>query len=119
MADAIASLLPEHSGADLEGGALEDSGGDNWAWEFRVPGEAGLWSINAHPHDGLLASMTDPRLPSGVTYGPDWGGYMLSGPHSDEVIGIHVRQPSSSSFSQTERVFAVALMMLREMGWAD
>ena len=117
MADAIADLVPGSTGADVEAGPVEhDEYG--YSWEVRVPGEQG-WAIHAHPHDGLTATTTDPRLPSGATYGPDWGGYTLSGPYSDEVIGVIVHPPAGVSLSEMDRVFTVGSMMLREMGWAD
>ena len=97
------------------------------------------WTVVAHnaDHDGDGVvrgeglTKTDPRLPAGVVYEPAvgfaHGYYLLSGPHSPEAVcmtvlpGVRFGHPADESevAAHEDHVFAVATMMLREMGWAD
>jgi len=96
----------------------------------------GGWRVLVHngDHGGAYdgpPSGTDPRLPRGVTYdaedGFGWGGYIFSGPNSDEMIAIHLLPPgsyfgyprASQVEAYREAMFSFASAMLLEMGWAD
>ncbi len=95
-------------------------------WQYGIAG----WRIYAHngDHDGdgvadVETTMTDPRLPEGVSYGKGegfaWMSYILSGPNSDQSICLTAVAPPRSGDPDEDLIFAVASMMLREMGWTD
>lgn len=95
-------------------------------WRYSIAG----WRIFAHngDHDGdgvveVETTRTDPRLPHGVSYGKGegfaWMSYILSGPNSDQSICLTAVGPPRSGDPDEDLVFAVASMMLREMGWTD
>lgn len=138
MSDTLKGLL----GVEIDGEATWDHEADGSSWSF------GGWRVYAHngdhsPDGGVVApTTTDPRLPQGVTYQALWGFahgfYGLSGPNTDESICLAVFPPgerlgyplrywdsdlgdpeNSEAKAHEDRVFAVASMMLQEMGWAD
>lgn len=130
MAQALADVVRQYRGANLEDGVTvslsrpDGEGDDGWGWE-------GVgWSVQVHSgdHDGRVdvePTQTDPRLPEGVTYQEGWGlawmSRILVGPNSDESICVTL-VPADRAFEDPEyedMVFAIASMMLREMGWAD
>lgn len=116
---------------EFDGGAVFERTDDEFNWSF------GGWQVTAHngdhrPEGGVVEpTMTDPRLPQGVTYetlsGFAHGFYGLSGPNSDESICMTVFPPGTSYGypqgteveSHEDRVFALASLMLQEMGWIE
>jgi hypothetical protein len=77
----------------------------------------------------VIAPQSDPRLPDGVVFWPDWGwGRIFRGPNSSEAIGIGLSSPSElrpfpehpeREEAYYEMYYEVASMVLRELGWAD
>lgn len=136
MTDALAYLSTEYLGADLDGTVRVDKEED-WVWSFQLVGDTGVWQVIAHngdhrPEGGVAEpNQSDPRLPPGVKYeafgGFAHGFYGLSGPNSDESICMTLMSPDSywgypegaEVRTHEDRIFALASMMLREMGWAD
>lgn len=134
MAQALADVVRQYRGANLEDGVTislsrpDGEGDDGWSWE------AVGWSVQVHSgdHDGRFdveadveATLTDPRLPEGVTYQEGWGfawmSRILVGPNSDESICVTL-VPADRAFEDPDyedMVFAIGSMMLREMRWAD
>ena len=139
MTTALRSLL----GDVHESGAIVERSDDDWDWSFG----GWTVSAHSGDHDGdrrrdTDLSKTDPRLPPGVVYEAAWGFahgfYILSGPNSDESMCMTVRPqgrglgypnypypvereiypPESEIAAHEDRVFGLASMMLREMGWA-
>ncbi len=139
MTDLLTGLMGREGQDALEGEVLLDhsEGDTDWTWTFRTAGDAGTWRIIAHngyhlPEGGRVEpTETDPRLPIGVTYeqqsGFAHGFYGLSGPNSNQTICMTVFPPGAGFGypdrleveAHEDRVFAIASMMLREMGWTD
>ena len=135
MTAVLQDVASRYVGSDLESEAVFDEESVELAG-FDGVWIAGGWRVSFHngDHDGRYEGPptgTDPRLPQGVTYeaeqGFGWGHYVLLGLNSDEMISVWVR-PAGTSFgyppeseveAHKDMTFAVATMMLREMGWAD
>jgi hypothetical protein len=134
MTDAIREASALYEGPGPVGEAVYEPPGANddpnsAAWRVSE------WSIGVHKgglggeYAGPL-TRTDPRLPEGVTYeaeeGFGAGGFIFSGPNSEEMIAIYLwwpggpwgDRPSMESVHE-EMSFALASRLLREMGWAD
>lgn len=86
----------------------------------------GFWSVGAHDGGGYhpRPTLTDPRLPDGVTYWGDSQSYGFSGPNSDQAICITLTTPGTTASILEEPnyetiFFEIATMMLHEMGWTD
>jgi len=84
----------------------------------------GYWSVGVHAGGGYhpTPTRTDPRLPRGVTYEGMSQSYVFSGPNSGDSICITLTTPGTTASIQDEpnydtMFFAVATMMLQEMGW--
>lgn len=130
MTNAIKDAAQRYAGVELQGQAVllpREPGDTGWTWAL-----AG-WRVLAHngDHGGRYAgppTEADPRLPSAVTYeaedGFGYGGFVFRGPGSDELIAVHLIPPGWSAGNPLPRYhedasFALASMMLREMGWTD
>ena len=126
MTDAIRDASALYEGQGPTGKVVYEGTDDGVSWE------AGDWSfeISNGDHGGKYVgppTSIDPRLPEGVTYkaeeGFGVGGYILSGPNSDEMIAIHLWWPGGPLGDHPlegvheDMVFAIASRLLEEMGW--
>jgi len=125
--DEMTALLEELSrrfyadtGGDLGGEAVLARPGGDLVWAV------GYWSVGVHPWGGYhpTPTKTDPRLPEGVTYEGMSQSYGFSGPNSSQSICITLTTPGGTASIEDEPnyqtiFFAIASMMLREMGWVD
>jgi hypothetical protein len=136
MTDILTVMSVPYFGAELDGDVGSRVSAADWVLSFRLADGAGSWRLLVHNgnHGGAYLGPpkeTDPRLANGVTYEAEWGfghgGYILSGPHSRELLALHLLPPGTSFGYphgtevevHEDRIFALASMMLREMGWAD
>jgi hypothetical protein len=142
MTAALEHVSTLYAGEDLEGEAVvehavSDQGGiDDWVWMIGPTDDANTWKVIVHngDHDGRYIgppTETDPRIPFGVTFeqgsGFASGSYILSGPNSDESICITLLPPGRGLFypdpsevgAHEDMAFALATMMLQEMGWVS
>jgi hypothetical protein len=86
----------------------------------------GYWSVGVHAGGGYHDNPTQPapQLPQGVTYAGGSQSYVFSGPNSDQSICITLTTPGTTASIEEEpsyrtMFFAVAAMLLQQMGWAD
>ena len=138
--DFDSEVVLEHRGREWAG---TEEGMEEWAWRLRTcpssPGcPKGRWEVfvhnGYHEERGIEEppTETDPRLPEGVTYeaGHGWaeGAYVYSGPNSDESICVnlwwrghplHGRIKSKDQGVHEDMTFALASVLLQEIGWAD
>ncbi|HSG87422.1 MAG TPA: hypothetical protein VLA23_13865 [Candidatus Limnocylindrales bacterium] len=125
------------SDCDLQGNLKTGLKEPECEWRFRLAGDAESWRLGVHngDHDGDGVPdggpwRTHSWLPEGATHaegeGFAYGSFLFSGPGSEESICITLGPPGvdwgdldPNEFGFKARVFALASMMLRELGWAD
>ena len=123
MTDLLEDLSTRYyadTGGDLGGKAVLARPGGDLVWGV------GYWSVGVHAGGGYhpFPTRTNPRLPQGVTYEPISQSYVFSGPNSGQSICITLTTPGTTASIEEEPnyetiFFALASMMLQEMGWAD
>lgn len=133
MTVALEEVVSRYAGTDPDGSALLNHSAGDTDWEWDLEG----WRVIAHngdhsPEGGVVEpTHADTRLPQGVRYealsGFAYGFYGLSGPNSDETLCIALFPPGtgfgypkdSEADAYEDMLFALASIVLGEMGWAE